>query len=133
MPYELIILAWGCVLALVHVMATIRAKTAQYGTRWNMSARDEALPAPRPLIGRLERAQANYFETFPLAAAAILIDAQAGLFDGWTTLGAALWIGARLVYLPLYALGVPVVRTVVWGVGMVGIALLLRPALGAAF
>ncbi len=133
MPSELIILAWGCVLGLVHVMVTIRAKTAQYGTRWNMSARDEALPEPRPLIGRLERAQANYFETFPLAAIAILIDAQAGLLSGWTLLGAALWIGARIVYLPLYAFGVPVVRSLVWAVGMLGIGLLLWPALTAAF
>lgn len=133
MPIELIILAWGCLLALVHIFAAVRAKTAQYGTAWNVGARDQSLPEPRPLVGRLARAQANYFETFPIVAIAILIDAQLGLFDRWTAIGAALWLGARIVYLPLYAAGVPVVRTMVFGISMVGVLMLLWPALGLPF
>lgn len=133
MPIELIILAWGCVLALVHVFAAGRAKTAQYGTGWNVGARDEALPEPRPLVGRLTRAQANYFETFPIVAIAILIDAQAGLLDRWTAIGAMVWLGARIVYLPLYAAGVPVVRTIVFGISMVGLLMLLWPVLQQTF
>lgn len=133
MPIELTILAWGCVLGLVHIFAAIRVKTAQYGTAWNMGARDESLPEPRPLIGRLSRAQANYFETFPLVAVAILIDAHAGLFDRWTAWGAVLWLGARIVYLPLYAAGVPVARTIAFGISMVGLAMLLWPPLRLTF
>ncbi|MCW2364709.1 putative MAPEG superfamily protein [Sphingobium sp. B11D3B] len=133
MPIELIILAWGCLLALVHIFAAVRAKTAQYGTAWNVGARDQSLPEPRPLVGRLARAQANYFETFPIVAIAILIDAQLGLFDRWTAIGAALWLGARIVYLPLYAAGVPVVRTMVFGISMIGVLMLLWPALRLAF
>lgn len=129
MPIELGILAWGCLLGLVHIFAAVRVKTQQYGSKWNIGARDEALPAPNALVGRLARAQANYFETFPLVAAAILIDAAAGLFSGVTALGAILWLAARLVYLPLYAFGVPVVRTVAFMVGVVGLVLLLWPAL----
>lgn len=133
MPIELKILAWGCVLALVHIFAAVRVKTRQYGSTWNMGARDEALPPPQPIVGRLARAQANFFETFPIAAAAILIDAAAGLFDRGTALGAILWLGARIVYLPLYAVGVPVVRTVAFMVSIVGLVLLLWPALVGAF
>ncbi|MCW2336392.1 putative MAPEG superfamily protein [Sphingobium sp. B2D3A] len=133
MPIELIILAWGCLLALVHIFAAVRAKTAQYGTAWNVGARDQSLPEPKPLVGRLARAQANYFETFPIVAIAILIDAQLGLFDRWTAIGAALWLGARIVYLPLYAAGVPVVRTMVFGISMIGVLMLLWPALRLAF
>ncbi|MCW2396245.1 MULTISPECIES: MAPEG family protein [unclassified Sphingobium] len=133
MPIELIILAWGCLLALVHIFAAVRAKTAQYGTAWNVGARDQSLPEPKPLVGRLARAQANYFETFPIVAIAILIDAQLGLFDRWTAIGAALWLGARIVYLPLYAAGVPVVRTMVFGISMIGVLMLLWPALSLAF
>lgn len=133
MPIELSILAWGAVLALVHIFAAAHVKTRQYGTSWNVGARDETLPPPAPLVGRLMRAQTNYFETFPIAAVAILVDHAAGLFDGWTALGAALWLGARIVYLPLYAAGVPVVRTLVFGISMAGIALLLAPALGGLF
>jgi uncharacterized MAPEG superfamily protein len=133
MAIELKILAWGCLLALIHVFAAVRVKTRQYGTKWNMGARDETLPPPEPLVGRLARAQANYFETFPVAAVAILIDVTAGLTSQWTAIGAILWLAARVVYLPLYALGTPVVRTMVFGVSMIGILMLLGPALAAAF
>ncbi len=133
MPIELTLLAWGCVLALVHIFAAVQVKTRQYGAKWNRGARDETLPPPLPLVGRLARAQANYFETFPIAAAAILIDAAAGLFSHWTAIGAILWLAARIVYLPLYALGIPVVRTIAFLISVVGIVMLLWPALSATF
>lgn len=133
MTPELTVLAWGCVLALVHIFAAVRVKTRQYGTKWNVGARDEELPPPQPVVGRLARAQANFFETFPIFAAAVLIVAVAGLEDRWTALGAWLWLGARILYLPLYALGVPVVRTLVFLVSVGGIALLLWPALAGSF
>jgi uncharacterized MAPEG superfamily protein len=132
MNTELTILAWGCVLAIVHVFAAIRAKTAQYGTKWNMGARDEEVPPLNPLAGRLARAQANFYETFPLYAAAALLVTLAHLTDRWTAIGALLWIGARLVYLPLYGLGIRYLRSAAWLASLIGIALVLRPALAAA-
>ncbi len=133
MPIELKILAWGCVLGLVHIFAAVRVKTRQYGSEWNMGARDETLPPPNPLVGRLARAQANFFETFPIVVAAILIDVSAGLLGQGTAIGAMLWLGARTVYLPLYAFGVRIVRTIAFSISFAGILLLLWPALGAAF
>jgi uncharacterized MAPEG superfamily protein len=133
MTTELGILAWGCVLALLHILVAVRFKTRQYGTKWNMGARDAELPAPEPVVGRLARAQANFFETFPLYAAAAIIVSVAHLNDRWTAAGAILWIAARLVYLPLYAFGVAYVRTIVWLASLVGIAMVIRPALAATF
>jgi uncharacterized MAPEG superfamily protein len=133
MTTELSVLAWGCVLAIVHIFVAVRFKTRQYGTKWNMGARDEDLPPPQPIVARLARAQANFFETFPVMAAAILIVTAADLESQWTAVGALLWLGARVVYLPLYAAGVPVVRTVVFIVSIAGIAMVLRPALVASF
>jgi uncharacterized MAPEG superfamily protein len=133
MTTELVVLAWGCVLALVHVFAAVRVKTRQYGTTWNMGARDEALPPPEPLVGRLARAQANFFETFPVMAAAILIVYATGLHDRWTAIGALVWLAARVVYLPVYALGIPKVRTAIFLVSVVGILMVLWPALAATF
>src|SRR5688572_15742918 len=132
MTIELAILAWGCILAILHILIAVRFKTRQYGTKWNMGPRDEELPPPRPIVGRLARAQANFFETFPIAAAAILIVTAASLEDRWTALGAMVWLGARIVYLPLYAFGVPMLRTLVFLVSLVGIAMILRPALVAS-
>jgi uncharacterized MAPEG superfamily protein len=133
MTTELVVLAWGCVLAIVHIFAAVRVKTRQYGTAWNMGARDEALPPPQPIVGRLARAQANFFETFPIAAAAILIVHAAGLEGRWTAMGALVWLAARLVYLPVYALGIPKLRTLIFLVSIVGIGMVLWPALAATF
>ena len=129
MRIELVILAWGCVLALVHVFVAVRFKTRQYGTRWNVGSRDEDLPPPQPIVGRLARAQANFFETFPIAAAAILLVAVTDRSDRATEIGAMLWLAARVVYLPLYAAGVPLLRTIAFLISILGIGLILRPVL----
>ncbi|HUA79328.1 MAG TPA: MAPEG family protein, partial [Dyella sp.] len=34
---------------------------------------------------------------------------------------------ARLIYVPVYALGIPYLRTAIWAVSMVGIVMLLVP------
>ena len=133
MTTELTVLAWACVLAIVHIWAAIRAKTRQYGTKWNVGARDEELPPLGSLAGRLARAQANYLETFPLMAAAVLIVSIADLESRWTALGALIWLAARIVYLPLYAFGVPLLRTLVWTASLVGLLMVLWPALAALF
>jgi uncharacterized MAPEG superfamily protein len=129
MNTELTVLAWGCVLALVHVFAAIRVKTRQYGVAWNMGARDEALPPPQPIVGRLARAQANFFETFPILIAAILIVSLTGLTSRWTEIGAVVWLAARILYLPIYAAGIPRIRTLVFLISIVGIGMILWPAL----
>jgi len=129
MNTELTVLAWGCVLALVHIFAAINVKTRQYGREWNMGARDEALPPLSPLAGRLSRAQANFFETFPIVAVALLTATVADRTSDWTAAGAVIWLVARAIYLPLYAAGVPKVRTLVFAISMVGIALTLLPLL----
>jgi uncharacterized MAPEG superfamily protein len=132
MTIELSVLAWGCILGILHIFIAVRFKTRQYGTKWNVGARDAELPPPQPIVGRLARAQANFFESFPILAAAILIISAANLEDRSTAMGALLWLGARLVYLPIYAAGVPVVRTIIFLISIVGIALVLRPALIAS-
>ncbi len=129
MQTELICLAWAVVLGLVHIFAAGQAKTRQYGRAWNIGARDEELPPPMAITGRMMRAQANYFETFPLFAAAVLIAVVAGRTNGSTALGAQLYLFARIVYLPLYAWGVSVVRTIAFLVATVGLVMVLWPAL----
>jgi uncharacterized MAPEG superfamily protein len=65
--------------------------------------------------------------------AAVLIVSAANLGNATTALGAMIWLGARVAYLPLYALGVPVLRSVAWIAATVGIVMILWPALQAAF
>ena len=129
MPIELKILALGALLLFVHIFTATRFKTAQWGRKWNVGARDEALAEPNPVTGRTMRAQANFQETFPIAIIALLGVVVAQRTSQWTAIGGWIWLGARVVYLPLYAVGVPVIRTVVWTISMVGLGMVLWPLL----
>ena len=129
MAVELRIAALGAVLLIIHIFAATHFKTKQYGRQWNVGARDEALPPLNPVGGRLARAQANFLETFPIAIVALLGVVIAGRTSPMTALGGWIWLGARLIYLPLYAAGVPVVRTLVWTIGLIGILVVLWPLL----
>jgi len=129
MPIELKILALGALLLFAHIFAATRFKTAQYGRHWNIGARDETLPPANAMTGRMMRAQANFQETFPIAIVALLGVVLANKTSATTALGGWSWLGARVAYLPLYAAGVPVVRTIVWTVSMVGLVMVLWPLL----
>lgn len=124
MTTELALLAWSVVLGLVHALATGQFTTLQHGMAYGLSPRDEK----KPLTGvgaRVERAFANYMQTFPFFAAAVLIAGVAGRHSGLTVIGAQLYFWARLVYVPLYAAGIPVARTVAYLVSLLGIVLIL--------
>ena len=119
-------------LALVHILAAAQVKTRQYGTKWNMGARDEELPPPRPIVGRMARAQANFFETFPVMIAAVLIVSAAGLTNEKTALGAMLWLGGRVALsAALRASACRYLRSLAWAVSLAGIVMVLWPALAA--
>jgi uncharacterized MAPEG superfamily protein len=75
------------------------------------------------LAGRLERALQNFGETFPLFAAAVIAILLAERQDWLTALGAELYFWGRVVYLPLYASGVPLMRSLAWNVATLGIVL----------
>lgn len=129
MQTELICLAWAVVLGLVHIFAAANVKVRQYGVKWDIGARDEEVPPPLPIVGRLMRAQANFFETFPLFAAAVFLVIFAGRSNATTALGAQLYLFARIAYLPLYATGVPVVRSIAFMIALVGLLMVLWPVL----
>jgi uncharacterized MAPEG superfamily protein len=129
MPTEIRILAFGALLLLVHIFAAVHLKTRQYGAKWNMGPRDEAVPPLSPGAGRLARAQANFLETFPIAIIALLGVVIANRTSSSTTLGGWIWLGARIAYLPLYAFGVPVIRTLAFAVSLVGLAFVIKPLL----
>jgi len=91
---------------------------------WLLGPRDDA----RPMTGvaaRLERSFRNFAETFPLFAAALLAALAASKAGPLTLWGSWLYVGARLVYVPLYAAGTPVVRTLAWTVSMIGIVMVI--------
>ncbi len=122
---ELKLLGAAVLVGLVQLFWAAGAARAQQGLKYGASARDEE----RPLTGvaaRLDRAFRNFAETFPFFAAAILACAVAGKLGGPLTVGGAgLYVAARAIYVPLYASGVPLVRTLAWGLAMAGLAMVI--------
>ena len=125
MTTELTYLALTLILALVQIFLPAGARTAEFGSKWNAGPRDETPEAKKPLTGRLERAQANQYETLPLFIGAVLIAHVIGAAGPLTLWGTALYFWARVVYVPLYAFGVPYVRSLVWVVSLAGLVMVL--------
>lgn len=125
MTPEFTFLALTLILALVQIGAAGMARTAELGAKWNAGPRDEPAPPPGRLAGRLMRAQSNLFETLPLFAAAVIMAEVAGRTGALTLWGAGLYFAARVVYVPLYAFGVPWVRSLVWLIAAGGLVMVL--------
>lgn len=127
MAIEIICLVWSVVLGLAHILIAGQSRTKELGTKWNTSARDGEQPSLSTKTNRLFRAQANFFETFPLFAVLILVTAVTQLYSIYSQVGAILYLIARVIYLPLYAFGISYFRTLVWLVSLLGIILILLP------
>jgi uncharacterized MAPEG superfamily protein len=130
MNVEMTLLAWTLVLALVQILISAAFRTSETGLPYNASPRDVPSKAPvGKYTGRFQRAEKNLLETLPVFIGFVLIAHSMDLHNGMTTLGAKLYFYARLAYLPLYALGIPYLRTVVWTVSIVGIVMLMKAVL----
>ncbi|WP_043621511.1 MAPEG family protein [Ensifer sp. ZNC0028] len=129
MSVEMTVLALGCVFGIVQVFVAAQLQTRQHGLAWSLSSREVAMPPPTPLVGRLKRAQANFLETFPFAASALLAVEITGANDATTGLGAIVWLSARLAFWLAYAIGIPVLRSALFATSIIGIGLVLWPLL----
>ena len=129
MSRELHCLVWSILLGLAHIIIAGNARTKELGVKWNMGARDEKTQHLNPLTERLLRAQSNFFETFPLFASAVLIVAVSHTYSVYSYWGCLIYLIARIIYLPIYALAIPIVRTVIWLFSVLGLLLVLIPSL----
>lgn len=124
MTPELTYLALTLLLAVVQIFLPAIGRTRQHGMGWNAGPRDQAVPAPGPITGRLQRAQSNLFETLPLFIGAVLIAhvvGEAGFLTYW---GATLYFWARVLYVPLYAFGIPL-RGLAFIASLIGLLMIL--------
>ena len=123
---ELQMLAASAALGLVQLVLVALVSVAARGMSWALGPRDIA-GAPLGTTGaRLDRAFKNFLETFPIFAVAVLLAILLNRHTAMTMLGAQLYFWARVAFVPVYALGIPVLRTLLWGVAFVGIVLVLQ-------
>lgn len=124
MTIELWALFGAMVLGLVHMTVASFSFKAQVGNRYSVGARDEDI-RPKGLAGRLDRAQRNFLETFAIFAVAVLMAHALDRHGPLSEYGAMLYIGGRTLFLPLYALGVPWIRTFSWNLATLGLVLVM--------
>jgi uncharacterized MAPEG superfamily protein len=125
MIVELQMLSWAVALGLLQLVLQATLGTMQRGLAWNASARDGE---PKPLTGvaaRMDRALRNFLETFGFFAAAVLLVVFTQKTSTHTTLGAELYFWARVAYVPVYAAGIPYLRTLIWAVSLAGLLMVL--------
>ncbi|MEM6439917.1 MAG: MAPEG family protein [Pseudomonadota bacterium] len=128
LPFEITALGWAALLAALQLVALSVVANLKVSQTYLAGPRDDPMQAP-PVVGRLQRAQTNMFEALTLFAPAALYVALSGSSSGFTALCATLFLLARIGYVPLYAFGVPLWRSVVWMVGFLATVLMLLAAL----
>ena len=129
---EMLYLFGSVVIMLLLIVIQAASTVLANGIGWGLGSRDE--PAkPDAFAGRAKRTLHNHVEGLIVFGFAILIVEVAGLNSSLTVMGAALFFWARLAYAPVYLFGIPVLRTLVWAVGLVGILMVLYAIAATGF
>ena len=123
MKPELMLLLWAAVLTLVQAVIAVHGALMQVGLSTLMGNR-EGMPEIRAWGGRAARAHRNMLENLVLFAILVLAAVVAGKTNDTTLLGAQIFLYARIAYALLYIAGLPWIRTAVWGVSVVGLAMI---------
>ena len=123
MKPELTLLAWATVLTLVQAIVAAQGAMMQVGLPM-LAGNREGMPEIRGWGGRAARAHRNMLENLVLFAALVLIAVVAGKTNAATLLGAQIFFWARVVDAPVYIAGIPWLRTGVWAVSAVGLAMI---------
>ena len=128
MTLELELLIWSTVLALIQMLIAVLSAIAQVGVRALVGNR-ENLPAFDGWAGRAQRAHRNMLESLTIFAVLVLVAQVAGKSNAGTALGAQLFFWSRLAYAPVYVIGIPWLRTGLWGISFAGLLQILSQIL----
>ena len=97
----------------------------QRDLKWLSGPRDEDYPVGL-MAQRLRRSMGNFLETFPLFLAGLVACTAVGKLGGSMTVnGSIAYVVGRALYVPLYAFGTPLLRSIAWGVSLAGIAMVI--------
>jgi uncharacterized MAPEG superfamily protein len=126
MTPELTVLALAALLQAAQFIAFAIPANREIGPGYTMSARDR--PPSRAMSQRtlrLQRALNNHVEWllfFTIAVVVVTLSDQASAF---TALCAWVYLGARVLYVPAYALGWRPGRSIIWAVGFTATVLMV--------
>lgn len=118
MTPELTALALAGLLQAVQFILFAVPANMELGTGYTSSARDR--PPSRqmsPLTGRLQRAMNNHFEGLILFTLAVVVVTLGQQSSAVTQTAAWVYLAARVLYIPAYALGLRPWRSLIWAFG----------------
>ncbi|SFE00938.1 Uncharacterized conserved protein, MAPEG superfamily [Sulfitobacter brevis] len=125
---ETTILAAYGLLVMLTVLIQVLGATRQLSMGYLMSSRDETR-SMTGMTARVARALDNSVVAMALFAPAVLILVLLDRTNATTLLCAQVFLIARIIYLPVYAMGVPTIRTLAWLAGFIATAFLYFLAL----
>ena len=123
MKPELTLLVWAAALAFVQAVIAAQGAFMQVGIG-PLAGNREGMAEILGWGGRAARAHRNMLENLVLFAILVLIAVIAGKTNSATLMGAQIFLGARIVYALVYIAGIPWLRTAVWGISVVGLAMI---------
>ena len=122
---EIQMLCWSVVLGLGQLAVATLGGLVDQGLPYNISSRDLPPPSITLITARLQRAFGNFRETFVYFAVAVLVVTTMVKNNPASALGAQLYFWSRVAYVPVYAAGIPVLRTLIWAASIVGLVMVL--------
>ena len=128
MPVELKVLGYAALLQVAQFIIMAVPVNLQLGTAYTGGNRDEQKQATG-VPGRLKRALDNHFEGLILFTIAVLVVVLGDAGSQVTQYCAWAYLWARILYVPAYASGVYLVRSLIWSVGFTATAVMLVVAL----
>ncbi len=130
MTTDLLMLLYSAILAWVMLLIASLLRTHAHrlaGMKIAFGNRDN-VPEPTPLVGRADRAARNMLENLVLFTAVLATARFAGVHDARIDLGARIFFWSRVAYFPVYLAGIAYVRTAIWSVSLVGLAMIVAEA-----
>ncbi len=128
MPVELKILGYAALLQFVQFIIMAIPVSLQLGIAYTGGNRDAQLQ-PTGIPGRLKRALDNHFEGLVLFTIAVVVVVLGDASSALTEQCAWAYLWARILYVPAYAWGVFLVRSLIWSIGFIATAIMLVTAL----
>ena len=124
MTTELQLLMWSLVVYGLYLGAQSLIFRWRFGVEYAATARDTLPKDEGELLGRAERALRNFQETWLAFVIMALVAHIADPGDAVVFWGAVVYLVARVAYLPLYLFGTFMIRSLVWNVATIGIAMM---------
>lgn len=124
MPVELKVLGFAALLQFVQFILMAVPVNMQLGVEYTGGSRDEEKRATG-VAGRLKRAMENHFEGLTLFTIAVIVVVLGNASSPVTETCAWTYLAARVLYIPAYASGIFLVRSLIWSVSFVATFVML--------